>query len=293
MRLVLIAALLMPVSAQAEISFANKKVAERDLPAQVVISKWKGRKCEYCDLWIDVERPKLRAAGVDVVIDESLPLSEPAPRITVCWPNGSCYTRSRYMTYLEMVTSQNAATPVSGVPGRIAAAVEPEVIPAPLPDPEPAKVVLEAAPPKKYLPPPEPAVKPLEGPGYRPTDRSSDLLARVARLETKMSSIERRVTDVEEQLLAIVSYKMSDGKVYNSEVVIDYVEGYGEFEVPVGGRVVAIDGVPINRTQSTVNGFPVWSSGSYSTWVSRPVAVGQSGMTSVRVQSCANGNCGF
>jgi hypothetical protein len=286
----------LPAIASAQVEFVNERVIEaapfvetpavaKPMPQQVVIRKWRGQECQYCDLWIQIEKPRLEAAGVQVFVDDSLPLDQPAPQVAVLWDTGEV-RRDRYMTFLEIINSRKEGS-------QAAVTRQPDVQLAP---PQNAPVLSQRV---------EQAVNPVApaGPGYRPQvntqagssieSRLANLESRMTRSEGKLTTVEGRLTKVEEQVKAIIAYRMPTGEVRESTVEIDYVAGYGEFEVPPGGRVVAINGVPIERTSQAVNGFPVYSSGGYETWVGRPLPVGYQGATSVVVQPCANGQCGY
>jgi len=65
----------------------------------------------------------------------------------------------------------------------------------------------------------------------------------------RIEELESRVTAIEEQLKALVTVRTESGDEITAAVEIDTVAGYGDFEVPVGGKVIAIDGVRIRGTQ--------------------------------------------
>lgn len=96
------------------------------------------------------------------------------------------------------------------------------------------------------------------GPGFvdeRMRSDVSQLAGRMALLESQVQMINGRITTldgrvekVEEQLKALLTVQRADGTQTTAEVEIDHVNGYGDFEVPPGGRVVAINGVPVARS---------------------------------------------
>lgn len=84
----------------------------------------------------------------------------------------------------------------------------------------------------------------------------------VAENTARIEALENRLDVVETQLKALVTVRQADGTETTSSVEIDTVEGYGDFEVPVGGRVIAIDGVRI-RNHFSVPSAPVANTQTY------------------------------
>jgi hypothetical protein len=84
----------------------------------------------------------------------------------------------------------------------------------------------------------------------------------------RIEELESRVAAIEEQLKALVTVRTESGDEITAAVEIDTVAGYGDFEVPVGGKVIAIDGVRIRGTQQ-VNAPESYTTPSY---VTGPVA---------------------
>lgn len=107
-----------------------------------------------------------------------------------------------------------------------------------------ADLVRESAPPVPQMPMPE----------FRDCD-CDEHLQRIEALEGRMDAAEK-------QLAALVTVRQSDGTETTSAVEIDTVEGYGDFEVPVGGKVVAIDGVRV-RNHFSVPTAPVANTQTY------------------------------
>ena len=77
-----------------------------------------------------------------------------------------------------------------------------------------------------------------------------------------IASLGSRLARVEEQLSALVTVQKADGTQSTEAVEIDTVEGYGDFEVPVGGKVIAIDGVRI-RDHYAVASSPIYNTPTY------------------------------
>lgn len=129
-----------------------------------------------------------------------------------------------------------------------------------VPEPTPLPVVPEFAPEEDTEPP---AINEFAAAGFdmpafvdnRIESQFGPYTDRLARLESKMANVEGqmmtltgRVDRVEAQLRAILTVRSENGTTSQSTVEIDHVSGYGDFEVPAGGRVVAINGVPVVRS---------------------------------------------
>ncbi len=65
--------------------------------------------------------------------------------------------------------------------------------------------------------------------------------AELRALTDRFSNLERRVSEVERKLEALVTVRKSSGETVQQRVEIDVVHGYGAFEVPAGGKVIAVN----------------------------------------------------
>lgn len=96
------------------------------------------------------------------------------------------------------------------------------------------------------------------------TPRDSSLEDRVGKLETRMGSVEKRVEEVERQLKALLRVQYNNGQEEDVEVEIDHISGYGDFAVPKGGKVIAINGRTVNRVSpASIPQAVVYTTGEY------------------------------
>lgn len=121
------------------------------------------------------------------------------------------------------------------------------------------------------IPQPVPDLAPVDepvaeggGPGFLPAS-TVGLELQIDAIERRLSAVENRVTEVEKQLRALITVKTASGVAEHHEVEIDTVAGYGDFEVPKGGRVTHVNGVPVSRVTGTT-----YSTSSYTVSAVQP-----------------------